>query len=192
MNTRILVLFASVGGNTADTARLIAAAAAEAGAEVTGPLDVRGRDAGVLAGFDGLLIGEPTWGEGTHHADFAPFDASMAELLQPQQKLRRCRGAAFGGCDRAYRHFGRAVELIEDRLIACGAQVVQRGLKIELAHNQHSRRFTRQWALDFVARVKGELEPQPHRPAMTKADVDAVMGISVQERQRRDNAGLEL
>lgn len=192
MKPRILVAFASVGGNTAETARLIAAAAEEADSDVTGPVDVRGRDAAILVGFDGLLIGEPTWGEGTHHTDYAPFDASMAAMLQPGQILRDTRAAAFGGCDRAYRNFGRAVELIEDRLIACGAQVVQRGLKIELAHNDISRKFTRLWAQDFVARVKCELAPQPHRPAMTKADVDAVMGISVQERQRRDNAGLAL
>lgn len=190
MKPRILVAFASVGGNTAETARLLTVVATEARAEVTGPVDVRGQNAGILLGFDGLLIGEPTWGEGTHHTDFAPFDQSMAVLLQPGQKLLGVRAAAFGGCDRAYRNFGRAVELIEDRLVACGASVVQRGLKIELAHNDHSRRFTRQWAQDFVARVRGELEPQPNRPAMGKADVDEVMGISAQERKRRDNAGL--
>lgn len=190
MKPRVLVAFASVGGNTAETARLLAVAATEAGAEVTGPVDVRGKNAGILLGFDGLLIGEPTWGEGTHHTDFAPFDASMAAMLQPGQKLVRVRAAAYGGCDRAYRNFGRAVELIEDRLVACGASVVQRGLKIELAHNDHSRAFTRQWALDFLSRVQGRLETQPYRPAMGKADVDAVMGISAQERKRRDNAGL--
>ncbi|MBX3475637.1 MAG: flavodoxin domain-containing protein [Planctomycetes bacterium] len=186
----ILVAFASVGGNTAQTAALLAGAASAAGAQVTGPLDVRGRDAAILRGFDGLLLGEPTWGEGTHHTDFAPFDESMAALLQPGCTLAGVGAAAFGGCDRAYRHFGRAVELIEDRLVACGAKVVQRGLKIELAHNESSRAFTAQWARHFVARLRGELEWQPWRPAMGKAEVDAVMGVSPEERQRRDNAGL--
>ncbi len=100
------------------------------------------------------------------------------------------RSAAFGGCDRAYRHFGRAVELIEDRLVACGAVITQRGLKIELAHTEHSRAFTAKWAQDFVARLRNQLPLQPYRPAMTKPEVDAVMGISADERKRRDNAGL--
>lgn len=190
MATKVLIAFASVGGNTAETAGLCAEAAREAGAEVTGPVDVRGRDANILRGYDGLLIGSPTWGEGAHHFDFLPFDASMEALLQPMCALTGVRAAAFGGCDRAYRQFGRAIELIEDRLIACGANVVQRGLKIELAHNEHSLAFTKQWAADFVRRVRAELPPQPHRPAMAKADVDAAMGISTEERARRDNAGL--
>jgi flavodoxin I len=153
-------------------------------------VDVRGCDANILRGYDGLLIGSPTWGEGAHHFDFLPFDASIEALLQPTRALAGVRAAAFGGCDRAYRHFGRAIELIEDRLTACGANVVQRGLKIELSHNEHSRAFTEQWAADFVHRVRAELPVQPHRPPMTKTDVDTVMGISGEERARRDNAGL--
>lgn len=190
MKPRILVAFASVSGNTAQTAAICVDALLRGGAQVAGPQDVRGRDALVLCGFDGLLLGEPTWGEGAHHPDFVPFDQSMQDLLVPQRRLEGARAAAFGGCDRAYRHFGRAIELVEARLQQCGAQVVQRGLKIELAHTPASVDFTRRWALDFLARVRGELEPQPHQPAMTKAEVDAVMGISAQERARRDNAGL--
>jgi len=190
MSPRLCIAFASAGGVTAETARLCALAAREAGAAVTGPLDVRGKDASVLRGFDGLLIGSPTWGEGAHHFDFAPFETSMQDLLQPARALAGARAAAFGGCDRAYRHLGRAIELIEDRLAACGAIVIQRGLKIELAHNENSRAFTRAWARDFVRRLRGQLPAQPHRPAMGKAEVDAVMGISAEGRIRRDNAGL--
>ncbi|MBE7491812.1 MAG: flavodoxin domain-containing protein [Planctomycetes bacterium] len=192
MNPRVLVGYVSVGGNTAETANILAAAAREAGAEVAGPVDLRGKSAELLIGHDGLLLGEPTWGEGAHHTDFAPFDDSMARLLEPGRALAGVRAAAFGGCDRAYRNFGRAIELIEDRLAACGALVVQQGLKIELAHNGHSRAFTRRWAQQFVARVAGRLEPQAYRPAMTRADADAVMGITPAQRRARDNAGLML
>ncbi len=190
MKPRILVAFASVSGNTAETARLCVQAMQHAGAEVTGPENVRAGNASLLCGFHGVLLGAPTWGEGAHHPDFVPFDQSMLDQLVPGALLAGTRAAAFGGCDRAYRHFGRAIELLEDGLLQCGAQIVQRGLKIELAHNQHSRAATSQWALDFLARITGEKSLQPYRPAMTTADVDQVMGISPQERSRRDNAGL--
>lgn len=185
----ILIACASAGGRTAETAAIAAEAAGKAGALVTGPMDVRGRDATLLRGHDGVLLGEPTWGQGTHLPEFEPFAQSMRELCEPGG-LAGVRAAAFTGCDRAYANFGRALVLLEGLLLDCGAELVQRGLMIELAHNQHSREHTRRWAEDFVARLRGELAQQPYLPRMTRADVDAVMGISAAERIRRETGGL--
>jgi len=174
---RLVIVYASGGGNTRETAEQAARGAREAGASVD-LYNVYMLDAAILLEAQAILAGEPTYGDGDHHADFIPFDRGMAELLAPARRLQGVPAAAFVGCDRAYRNFGRAVELIEDRLEQCGARIMQQGLKIELKHNDHSREYTRRWGADFVRRARGELELERHRPAMTLAQADAVMGIS--------------
>jgi flavodoxin I len=172
---KLIIVYASGGGNTRETAMCAAEGAKSAGAEVD-LYNVYQLDASILLEAQAILAGEPTYGDGDHHGDYIPFDRGMAELIAPGHKLQGIPAAAFVGCDRAYKNFGRAIELIENRLVECGANVVQKGLKIELKHNDHSRAFTRQWGAEFVKRAKGQLAPQPHRPAMTLAEADAVMG----------------
>lgn len=174
---KVIVVYASAGGNTRETAHMAAAGAKQAGADVD-LYNVYQLEASILLEADAILAGEPTYGDGDHHGDYIPFDKGMADLLVPQKKLLGKPAAAFVGCDRAYKNFGRAIELIENRLVECGAHIVQQGLKIELKHNDHSREFTRQWGIDFVRRARGELPWQPNRPAMTPAEADAVMGIT--------------
>ncbi|MCA8910490.1 MAG: flavodoxin domain-containing protein [Planctomycetes bacterium] len=189
MKLRLLIVYTSTGGNTRETAELAAAGAEAAGADVD-LYNAYSLDASILLEADAILLGEPTWGDGEHHADWLPFDRGMASQLAPGRKLEAIPAAAFVGCDRAYRNFGRAIELVEDRLIECGAIVVQQGLKIELQHNDHSRAFTRQWAGDFVKRAAGASPHQPYRPAMTREQADAVMGISEDDRDDKNRRGL--
>lgn len=174
---KLIIVYASGGGNTRQTAEYAAEGARAAGADVD-LYNVYMLDASILLEADAILAGEPTYGDGEHHGDFIPFDRQVVELLVPGMKLQHVPAAAFVGCDRAYRNFGRAIELIEDRLIECGARIMQQGLKIELKHNDHSQDFTRQWAADFVRRARGELAVQAYRPAMTLEQADAVMGIA--------------
>ena len=189
MSLQLLVVYCSTGGNTRETAEIIAVGARAAGADVD-LYNAYGLEASILLEADAILLGEPTWGDGEHHADWLPFDRGMAEQLAPGRKLEGIPAAAFVGCDRAYRNFGRAVELIEDRLSECGATIVQQGLKIELQHNDHSRAFTRQWAEQFVKCAAGAMPHQPYRPAMTREQADAVMGISESDRGYRNRRGL--
>jgi flavodoxin I len=172
---KVVIVYASGGGNTRETAISAAEGARDAGADVD-LYNVYQLDASILLEADAILAGEPTYGDGEHHGDFIPFDRGMAELLVPARKLEGVPSAAFVGCDRAYRNFGRAIELIEDRLALCGASIVQKGLKIELKHNDYSRAFTRQWGADFIRRARGELPFEAFRPAMTREEADAVMG----------------
>jgi flavodoxin I len=189
MSLKLVIVYASTGGNTRETAELAAEGAASAGASVDS-YNAYGLDASILLEAQAILLGEPTWGDGEHHADWLPFDRGMKELLVPGQRLEGVPAAAFVGCDRAYRNFGRAIELVEGRLVECGARILQQGLKIELKHNEDSRLFTRQWAHDFVLRARGELPAQPYRPAMTREQADAVMGIGAGEREGREKRGL--
>lgn len=185
----MVVVYASGGGNTRETAECAAEGVLEADAEV----DIYNAyllDASILLEADAVLVGEPTHGDGEHHGDFIPFDRSMAAHLVPGRRLAGVPAAGFVGCDRAYRKFGGAIELIENRLVECGARIMQPGLKIELRHTAQSRLFTREWGRDFVRRARGELPPVEYRPAMTREQVDAVMGITPEERARRETRGL--
>jgi flavodoxin I len=172
---KVVIVYASGGGNTRETANAAAEGARNAGADVD-LYNVYMLDASILLEADAILAGEPTYGDGEHHGDYIPFDRAMSELLAPARRLEGVPAAGFVGCDRAYRNFGRAIELIENRLVECGANIVQKGLKIELKHNDHSRAFTRRWGADFVRRARGELPVEPFRPAMTLEEADAVMG----------------
>ena len=172
---KLIIVYASGGGNTRETAVCAAEGAKSAGAEVD-LYNVYQLDASILLEAQAILAGEPTYGDGEHHGDYIPFDRGMSELLVQTRRLAGVPAAAFVGCDRAYKNFGRAIELVENRLVECGASIVQKGLKIELKHNDTSRAFTRQWGADFVRRATGELPPQAYRPAMTLAEADAVMG----------------
>ncbi|MEZ5991164.1 MAG: flavodoxin domain-containing protein [Planctomycetota bacterium] len=191
MSLRLVIVYTTTGGNTLETAELVAEGASSAGGIEFDMYNAYGLDASILLEGDAVLLGEPTWGDGEHHADFLPFDRSMKELLASDERLQGIPAAGFVGCDRAYRNFGRAIELVEDRLVDCGARIMQQGLKVELSHNDHSRLFTRQWAHDFVLRARGELSPQPYRPAMTREQADAIKGVSVADRERRNRSGLK-
>lgn len=183
---RVFIGYSSTGGNTKRTAELVAEGVSRAGAEPD-LYNVYLLDVSILAEYDAVILGEPTYGDGEHHHDFIPFDNAM----EREVRLEGVPAAAFAGCDRAYANFGRAVELIENRLEECGARIMQRGLKIELEHTAQSEVFTRQWGEVFVTRAKGELPAEPHRPAMKPEDVDKVMGVSKEERGARNRRGLE-
>lgn len=192
MKPNVVIVYASGGGRTRETAQLCAAGVVAAGGAALGPLAAKGLDPLRLLEAEGLLLGEPTWGFGTHHFEYRSFDDAMGKVLGPCRLLEPRGAAAFAGCDRAYRTFGTALDLIEQRLLACGARLLQRGLKIEQQHTEASRAFTVAWARDFVLRLRGELPPQPHLPRPMHAEVDAIMGVSPAERAQRDQGGLRL
>ncbi len=189
MAKTILIVYSSGGGNTKNSAEAIAEGVKQAGGNLVGIKNVTEMTVDELTKPDCILIGEPTWGDGEHYDDYLPFDNNMKERLAPDKKLAGKQCAVFAGCDRAYPIFGNAVDMIEDRLIECGAEIMQQGVKVELEHNEHSLAFCKKWGHDFVKRINGEMPKQPHIPRMTHDDADRVKGIDPASRKKGAAAG---
>ncbi len=184
MAKSILIVYSTGGGNTKNSAEAIAEGVKQAGGNLIGVKNVTEISVEELTRADCILMGEPTWGDGEHYDDFLPFDKAMKEKLAPGKKLAGKQAAAFAGCDRAYSIFGNAVDMIEDRLMECGAEIMQQGVKVELEHNEHSLNFCRKWGHDFAKRVSGEMPKQPYIPRMTHDDADRVKGIDPASRTK--------
>jgi flavodoxin I len=124
---KILIAFASMSGNTEEIAELI-----KSGIETTGHeidmMEIENINIQKLVEYDGILLGAYTWGDGELPYEVEDFYDDIESLDLSGKKT-----AVFGSGDHAYPKFCAAVDLIEERLVACGAELVQEGLKVELA-----------------------------------------------------------
>jgi len=184
MAKSILIVYSTGGGNTKNTAEAVAEGVKQAGGNLVGVKNVTEIQVDDLTKADCLLMGEPTWGDGEHYDDYLPFDKAMQEKLASGKKLAGKQCAVFAGCDRAYAIFGNAVDMIEDRLMECGGEIMQQGIKVELEHNEHSLNFCKKWGADFAKRVAGEMPKQPYIPRMTHDDADRVKGLDPAARKK--------
>ena len=122
---RAIIVYGSTTGSTEMLAGYVAKGMNEAGVDVT-VLNVTDVDAEELLDYDIIFLGSSTWGEGELQEDFIGFYEDMEGM-----SLKGKKAAAFGPGDSSYDMFCEAVNLLEDRLHACGAKIVTPGLKID-------------------------------------------------------------
>jgi flavodoxin I len=122
---KILVVYASLTGNTEEMAELVAKGAEEAGAQVV-LKNVEDVQAAALADYDGIALGAYTWGDGELPEEFEAFYDELLEV-----SLAGKPAVAFGSGDTAYAHYCLSVDLIAARLEERGAVLVAPGLKVE-------------------------------------------------------------
>ncbi|AAM06078.1 flavodoxin [Methanosarcina acetivorans] len=79
-----------------------------------------------LANYDTILLGCSTWGDGELQDDFIPFEEEMEGV-----DLKGKKAACFGPGDSTFPLFCNAVDLLEEKLKSCGAQIIVEGLKID-------------------------------------------------------------
>lgn len=122
---KILVVYASMTGNTEEMAEAIAEGAKEAGAEV---VSKEAFDAGAdeLNDYDGIIIGAYTWGDGELPDEFLDFFEAMDSL-----DLSGKKAAVFGSGDTSYPIFCGAVDTIEAKLKELGAEIAGDCIKFE-------------------------------------------------------------
>ncbi|UJF34183.1 flavodoxin [Paenibacillus hexagrammi] len=141
----ILIVFASMTGNTEEIADAIAEGIQEAGIQpvIKNVMDASGSD---LTQYDGILLGAYTWGDGDLPDEFLDFYDELDEL---DLSGRKC--AVFGSADSSYTHFGKAVDTLEDKLVELGAQKVLSGMKIELNPSTDDIAMCKEFGKKFVA-----------------------------------------
>ena len=126
--TTALIIYGSTTGNTEAAAETIGSALRDRGVE-TKTLNVTDAGPGEIAGgHDLILLGCSTWGdeEIEFQDDFIPFYESMEDLPLEGRNV-----AVFGCGDSSYTYFCGAVDEIEKKAEAAGANIVSAPLKID-------------------------------------------------------------
>ncbi|TXK76335.1 flavodoxin [Paenibacillus sp. N3.4] len=143
--SKIIIVYASMSGNTEEIAEAIADGIREAGIEPTvkSVMDANGQE---LANYDGVLLGAYTWGDGDLPDEFEDFYEEMDDL-----NLQGRKSAVFGSADSSYAQFGAAVDTLEAKLAEIGAEKVLDGLKIELNPSKEEKLFCLEFGKKFAA-----------------------------------------
>lgn len=126
MTKKVLLVYATMSGNTEAMADLIEKGLKEGGASVDRheAMDI---DAELLHDYSHILLGAYTWGDGDLPDDFIDLYEEMEEL-----DLTGKAFAVFGSGDTSYEHFCGAVDLIEEKVKEPGGDIVLPSIKIEL------------------------------------------------------------
>lgn len=126
---KVVVVYASMTGNTVEIGDLLARQVEEANHEVEKFHvefdDIMALD---LKNYDAILFGTYTWGD----ADL-PFELEdFYDDLEDEDLTGKVVGL-FGSCDSYYEFYGAAMETMAEKFRAIGADVIDPLLKIELA-----------------------------------------------------------
>ncbi|GIN62443.1 flavodoxin [Robertmurraya siralis] len=123
MNT--IIIFSSMTGTTEQMAYALAEQLVKSGEQVVvkDAFDAFGEE---LPAYERILLGCPTWGDGDLSDEFIDFYEEMVQM-----NLTGKKAAAFGPGDSSYKHFARAVDILEDGLRACGCDIITNGLKVD-------------------------------------------------------------
>lgn len=124
--TKVILVFASMTGNTEAIADLIRKGVEEAGVELT-IRELPDGEPKELEDYDGILLGSYTYGDGDLADEFLDFYDNM-DGIDINGKI----AAVFGSGDTAYDQFCAAVDILSEKLTELGAIIVQEGLKVEL------------------------------------------------------------
>ncbi|GGA00151.1 flavodoxin [Paenibacillus marchantiophytorum] len=140
----VIVVFASMTGNTEEMAEAIAEGLQEAGIEpvVKNVIDTNAEE---ITKYDGIILGSYTWGDGDLADDFLDFYDEM-DVIQLDGK----KAAVFGSADSSYAEYGAAVDTLITKLKELGAEVTLDGLKVELSPSKDDKVLCREFGKQFV------------------------------------------
>ncbi len=144
--TNIVLIFASMSGNTEMMAEAVVKGIQEAGEEVKVIDVMNGAFAKGLLDFDGILLGSYTWGDGELPDDFLEFYEEMEGI-----DLTGKKAAVFGSGDTGYYDFCAAVDILTEKLKERGADVMPEGLKVDLTPGEEEEEACKTLGKKFVA-----------------------------------------
>jgi len=122
---KVIIVFASFVGNTETMAGYIRDTLLAAGHDVVCK-DVIYAGLDEIHDYDVILLGSPTYEPKMVHDDMLEFYESLANL-----DLSGKKAAAFGPGDTAWPDFCTAVEMLEERLQKCGAEIIAAGHMVD-------------------------------------------------------------
>ena len=146
---KAIVIYGSTTGNTEILSQSVSFGLREGGLEIT-VKNVSSAKIDELADYDLVVLGASTWYDGELQDDFIGFHEKMASL-----SLAGKKAAAFGPGDKeGYPDtFCVAVDMLEERLKQCGAEIMAGGLKIDTPGDvvdDAAKEDARSWALNIA------------------------------------------
>ena len=150
---KFLIVYASTTGNTARIAEALGERMSAAGLETTVLNAAEATAEGLCNGYDAALFGCSAWGtdevemQDDFNTLFEDFDAIGVSGK---------KAACFASGDSSFEHFCGAVDVIEDRLAALGAVIMEEGLKVE-GDYAGSRDDVDGWCDRIIATLKADM-----------------------------------
>lgn len=143
----IVMIYASMTGNTEEMADVIASGVRAGGMELV-VKEVVEANATDMQQYDAILLGVYTWGDGELPDEFLDFYDEMENL-----DLSGKKAAVFGSCDSSYPNYGAAVDILIEKLQQLGCEVILDGLKIELTPQPDEKEQCKQFGTTFVKKL---------------------------------------
>lgn len=141
---KVIIVYASLTGNTEEMAELIAAGLRDSGVAADLKM-VEDCSASSLLDYDAYLLGAYTWGDGELPDEFLDFTEEMQEL-----DLSGKLTAIFGSGDTAYHLYCGAVDELEEKVKAVGSELALESLKIELGPSKEEQAMCREFGAKFA------------------------------------------
>ena len=123
--TKVLLVYASMSGNTEAIADLLEKSLIEYGVEVK-KLEAFDVDLSLFEEYESILLGAYTWGDGDLPDEMLDIYEEMEDLDFSSKQF-----AVFGSGDTSYDQFCGAVDLLQEKLIERGGEIICEALKIE-------------------------------------------------------------
>ncbi|SDZ09787.1 flavodoxin I [Evansella caseinilytica] len=148
--SKILLVYASMTGNTEEMADLVEEGVASEGVEVD-KRDVMDVDISTIDEFDYIMLGAYTWGEGALPDEFLDLYDDMET-----HDLAGKTFAVFGTGDTSYTIYCGAVDLLEEVIKERGGNLALEGLKVENLPEGDDKDRSVAFGAEFARLVKGE------------------------------------
>lgn len=148
---KVIIVYASLTGNTEEMAELIAEGIRATGATADLKI-VDDCNAVILKKYDAFILGTYTWGDGEMPDEFLDFVDEMEEL-----ELTGVVTSVFGSGDTTYPSFCGAVDELEEKLQGWGAIIAQESLKVEFGPTMEEKQLCREFGEKMVARLATEM-----------------------------------
>jgi flavodoxin I len=139
---RAIVIYGSTTGLTEKLSQSVATSLLIPGWYVCHK-NVKDTHAAELNGYDLIVMGCSTWGHGELQEDFIPFEGELRGV-----SLKGKKASVFGAGSKSYPHFCAAVDILEQSLKDCGAQIVSTPLKIDEGYEAPFQKIA-VWAKDI-------------------------------------------
>lgn len=144
----VIIVYASMTGNTEEMAEIIAEGVREAGIEpeVKNVLDASANE---LEDYNGVILGAYTWGDGDLPDEFLDYFDEMDDV-----ELDGKKSAVFGSGDTSYDIFCGAVDHLLAKLQDRGAVNVLEAKRIEMGPSEQEKAELRAFGKAFAEQVQ--------------------------------------
>lgn len=145
---KLLIIYASMSGNTEEMAEEIAAGVRTNECDVD-ILEAFEASASILQNYEGILIGTYTWGDGEIPDELLDFYDELEDL-----DLSGKKASVFGSFDWSYGDGGIAVDMVQTALSEQGAAIIQEPLKVEFDPTPDERMTCQRYGRHMAAAVE--------------------------------------